>query len=82
MEVGVCALVGRGGQADLEGIEVLENLLPEVVDRAVALVDDDEVEQLRRDLGVVLDGHWLAWLRSLGWVAFLVFLVEVLATQD
>ena len=82
VEVGVGALVGRGGQGDLEGVEVLEHLLPEVVDRAVTLVDDDEVEQLGRDLGVVLDGHGLTWLRSLGWVAFLVFLGEVLAPQD
>jgi len=40
---------GRGGQADEEGIEVFQHLPPEVVDRAVALIGDDEVE--------LLDGH-------------------------
>ena len=43
----------RGGQADQEGVEVFEHLPPEVVDRAVALVDDDEVEGLDRDGRVV-----------------------------
>ncbi len=47
---------GRGGQADEEGVEVLEHLAPEVVDRAVALVGDDEVEGLDGDVGVVLHG--------------------------
>ena len=49
------ALVGRGGEADQEGIEVVEHLLPEVVDAAVALVDDDEVEGLDRHGRVVAD---------------------------
>ena len=40
----------RGGQADQEGVEVVQDLPPEVVDRPVALVDDDEIERLDRDL--------------------------------
>ena len=39
-------LRGRGGEADQEGVEVFEHLPPEVVDGAVALVDDDDVEGL------------------------------------
>ncbi len=50
-------LVGRGGQADQIGVEVLQHLPPEVVDRAVALVGDDEVEGLERD-GRVVDDRW------------------------
>ena len=48
-------LGGRGGEADQEGVEVFEHLAPEVVDRAVALVDDDEVEGLDRECRVVVD---------------------------
>ena len=49
------ALVGRGGEADQEGVEVVEHLLPQVVDAAVALVDDDEVEVFDRHGRVVAD---------------------------
>ncbi len=44
---------GRGGEADQEGIEVEQHLAPQLVDGAVALVHDDEVEELGRDAGVV-----------------------------
>ena len=46
---------GGGGQADEEGVEVEEHPAPEVIDGTVALVDDDEVEELRRHGDVV--GH-------------------------
>ena len=59
LEEAVGASVGRGGEADQEGVEVFEDLPPEVVDRAVALIDDDEVEELGRDLVVVDDGERL-----------------------
>ena len=52
-------LVRRRGQPDREGVEVVEHLPPEPVDRAVALVDDDDVERLGRDGRVVLDRHRL-----------------------
>ncbi len=52
-------LVRRRGQADREGVEVVEHLPPEAVDRAVALVHDHHVERLRRDGRVVLDRHRL-----------------------
>ena len=45
----------RGGQPDQEGVEVVEHLPPEVVDGAVALIDDDEVERLDGDVLVVDD---------------------------
>ena len=46
-------LDGRGGEADEEGVEVFEHLAPEIVDGAVALVGDDEVEGLDGNGGVV-----------------------------
>ena len=49
-------LGGRGGEADEGGVEVFQHLAPEVVDGAVALVGDDEVEGLDGDGGVVGDG--------------------------
>jgi hypothetical protein len=48
-------LVGRGGEADQRGVEVLEHLPPQVVDRAVRFVGDDDVEGLDRDRRVVVD---------------------------
>ena len=44
---------GRGGEADQESVEVEQHLAPQVVDGAVALVHDDEVEELGRNAGVV-----------------------------
>ena len=46
-------LRGRGRQADQVGVEVFQNLAPEVVDRPVALVGEDDVERLDRDRRVV-----------------------------
>jgi hypothetical protein len=46
-------LAGSGGESDEEGVEVFDDLLPQVVDGAVAFVDDDEVEGLDGDLGIV-----------------------------
>lgn len=48
---------GGGGEADEEGVEVVENLPPEVVDGAVAFIDDDDVEGFDGDGGVVGDGE-------------------------
>ena len=47
---------GCGGEANEEGIEVFEHLAPEVVDGAVAFVDDDDIELFDGDAGVVADG--------------------------
>ena len=49
---------GCGGEANEEGIEVFEHLAPEVVDGAVAFVDDDYIELFDGDVGVVADGPW------------------------
>jgi hypothetical protein len=44
-------LLARGrGQADDVGVEVLEDAAPHAIDRAVRLVDDDQVERLGRHL--------------------------------
>lgn len=50
---------GCGGQPNEEGIEVFEHLAPEVVDGAVAFVDDDDIELFDGDVGVVADGPGL-----------------------
>jgi len=47
-------LLARGrGQPDNVGVEVLQHAAPHAVDRAVRLVDDDQVERLRRQQRVV-----------------------------
>ena len=45
----------RGGEADEMRVEVFEHLSPKVVDGAMALVGDDEIERLDGDGGVVGD---------------------------
>ena len=49
----------RSREANEEGIEVFEYLAPEVVDGAVAFVDDDDIEFFDGDVGVVVDGPGL-----------------------
>ncbi len=58
MEEAECLRTGGGGEADQVGVEVFEDLTPHAVDGPVALVDDDEVEVLDRNVRVVgdLDG--------------------------
>ena len=54
-------VLGRGGgQADERGVEVLQNLPPQAVDRAVGLVHHDHVEELGRDRLRVDDRRRLA----------------------
>ncbi len=48
-------LARGGGEADEEGVEVLEHLTPNAIDRTVALVDDDHVEGLDGQVFVVVD---------------------------
>ncbi len=45
-------LGGRGGQADQEGVEVLQHAAPQVVDGAVALVHHDEIVGLDGNSGL------------------------------
>ena len=56
VEVGVGVAAGGGGEPDDRGVEVIEHLAPEAVDRAVALIHHDHIEEFRRDLGVVHNG--------------------------
>ena len=49
-------LGGCRGQSDQEAVEVLQHLPPEVVDGAVTLVGNDDVESLDGNVAVVLDG--------------------------
>ena len=72
-----------GGEADEESVEVVEHLTPEVVDRTVALVDDDEVEGFNRDRGVVDDRHRLGVEAGVGLKegALLALFVELLAGE-
>jgi len=46
---------GRGGEADEEAVEVFEHLPPEIVDGAVALVGDDDIEFLDGERWIVGD---------------------------
>src|SRR5207237_48559 len=76
---------GGGGQADQEGVEVVEHLAPEVVDGAVALVGHDKVEGLDGEGRVVDDGERLLDQGGVGLEegALLVALVELgLAPED
>ncbi len=59
LEKTVSAVVRGGGEANQKGVEVIQHLLPQVVDRAVAFVDEDEVEKFQRQLGVVNHRHGL-----------------------
>ena len=49
-------LIGRGGKADDMGVEIFQHLAPEMIDRPVAFIGDDDVEGLDGDRRVVLDG--------------------------
>ena len=55
MEEPESLLVRSRCQADDEGVEVVENLAPKPIDRAVALVHDHEVEKLDRQSRVIHD---------------------------
>src|SRR5688572_28499863 len=77
----------RRGTADQEGVEVLQDLTSDVVDRAVALIDDDDVEELGRNLFVVDDRQRFfeqrRRRRGLEHRTFLVALVKLfLALED
>ena len=53
VEVGVGVAAGGGGEADDRGVEVIEHLAPEAIDRAVAFIHHDHIEEFRRDPGVI-----------------------------
>ncbi len=83
LEIGKGAIVGRGRESDLKGVEIVEHLHPQVVDAAVAFIDDDEIEILNREFGVVLHRRHLFGLPApLGRVLLLGALVQLLALED
>ena len=49
-------------ETNKKGIEVFEHLSPEVINRAVAFVDDDQVESFDWNGFVIIDFTWF-WLR-------------------
>jgi len=63
VEVGDGLFGGGGGEADEVGVEVFEDLAPEVVDGAVTFVDDDDVKGFGGDGGVVGDFEGAGGLR-------------------
>ena len=78
----VGAVVRGGRQADEIGVEVFQDLAPQVVNRAVAFVDDDEIEELGRNFRVVDDRHGLSGLHHFRRVDFFGGLVHVLVPQQ
>ena len=56
-------LGGGSGQPDYEGVEIFQNLPPEMVDRSVALIGNDKIESLDGNLRVVnyLLGGFTGW---------------------
>ena len=81
-EESVGAVVGRRGQTDQVRVEILQHLAPQVVDRAMALVDDDEVEELGRQSGTVDHRRRLSRLHQLRRVDLLGRGVHLLALED
>jgi len=74
---------GRCGQADSEGVEILQHWPPQIVDGAVALIDDDEIEALNRDVRVVFQRHGFSGHgRGLEHGAVFVGFVELLVAAE
>ena len=82
LEKSVGAVVRRRGQADEIGVEVFEDLTPEVVNRAVAFVDDDEVEKLGWNLVVIDNRHRFFWLNHFRRIDLFDGFVQLLALQE
>ena len=57
IEVAKGAVVRRSSQTDEKGIKVVQHLLPQIVDAAVAFVDDNKIEELDRQLCIVDHRH-------------------------
>lgn len=75
--------IGRSRQADHESIEVVEHLFPQVVNAAMAFIDDDKIEKLDGYFVVVADrdGFFRLPVRFVGVVLFGA-LVELFVLQD
>ena len=78
------ALIRRGCQSYDEGVEILQHLAPDIVDRAVTLVHDDAVEKLRRVFDVI--NYLPGWFYIGGDIfvkwCFLGGFIQILALQN
>ena len=63
LEEAVGAIVGCRGKTDKKAVEIFDNLSPQIVDRAVTFVDDDDIEEFGRQFRIVND--WQAFLADL-----------------
>ena len=81
LEETISAIVRRSGQADEIGVEILQNLKPEIVNREMAFVDDDEIEKLGRNLAVVDNRHGLFGLDQFCRVGILGVRIHLLTLQ-
>ena len=78
------ALVRRGGQADDEGIKILQHLIPHVINRPMAFINDNAVEKLR-GIFLVVDDLFCRLCVGSGLLKegfFLCGFVHLLALQD
>ena len=66
----------RGGQADDGGIKVIEHLPPKVVNGAMALVRDDEIELFDGEVGIVFNGDGLLEESGRGVSPLAAFLIQ------
>src|ERR1043165_9547809 len=77
------AVIGRGRKADEKGVEVIEHLLPDVVNGAVTLVYDDEIKELGRNFVIVNHRHgFLRFGELFGGADFFEGFVERLVFED
>ena len=81
-EKAVGAVIGGGSQANQAGVEVIEHLLPQVVDGAVAFVDEDEIEEFGGHLLGIDNRQGRFGLRQLGRVDLFGGFVEFGALED
>lgn len=82
LEEAVGAVIRGGGEADEASVEVIEHLLPQVVDGAVAFVDKDEVEEFRRHLLGIDDRQWRLGLGQFSRVDLFGGFVELGALEN
>lgn len=75
---------GRGGEPDQEGVEVFQDLAPEVVNRAMAFIDNDDIKHFDGDVRVVAD-RARALVKRIGFHIkaglFIGLIVQLLAGQ-
>ena len=78
------SLIRSGCQSNQEGIKVLQDLLPHIVNGSVALVNDNHVKKFRRILGIVhhfLGSHFINRWRLIEGVLFCGF-IQLFSTEN